>query len=226
MGTSLQTTFREICRDFFPRWRTSTGWTIVEGPHGQWVDAQGETHTTREHGYCDLTTKTIFINHGWSRSSEYQLIIIHEICHAVTSGSHDKRFCTPLRHAAQRARDLGDRTLSAKLLEEADAYEHTALALGSPYRRIPEIVRDNPGATFAQVLTYLAYEYSETAPALGARYPRLRAVYDRARRQELTTVRYQLKATRRWNASTALVTSLEERLRSLEAVTDGGEACP
>src|SRR5262252_3484791 len=159
MSATLDTTFRTLCRDYFPRWRTGTSWSIVEGPHGQWVDAQGDTHTTREHGYCDLPSKTIFINHGWTNSPEYRLIILHELCHAVTSGSHDRRFCTRLRRAAQRASDLGDEPLSTKLREEADAYEHTALALGSPYRRIPDIVRDNPSATFAQVLTYLAYEY-------------------------------------------------------------------
>jgi predicted metal-dependent hydrolase len=110
MSASLDATFRALCRDFFPRWRHSTAWTIVEGPHRQWVDSQGNTHTTTETGYCDSTTKTIFLNYGEHGRQHGRAIIIHEIVHAVTSGAHGKRFCARLRQAAERASDLGDMT--------------------------------------------------------------------------------------------------------------------
>jgi len=220
MSASLDATFRALCRDFFPRWRDSGAWTIVEGPHGQWVDTQGNTYTTTESGYCARTTKTIFLNYGQHGRQHGRAIIIHEIVHAVTSGAHGKQFCARLRQAAQRASDLGDLTLSAQLREEADAYESTAINLGSPYRRIPKIVCENPGATFEQILTYLANEYGETAPALVARYPRLRTVYQRARRQAITTLRYQRKRLRIHGGVDNMLTYVEERLRLLEAVRD------
>jgi hypothetical protein len=195
-------------------------WTVVEGPHGQWVDTQGNTHTTTESGYCDSTTKTIFLNYGQHGRQQGRTIIIHEIVHAVTSGAHGTQFCARLRQAAQRASDLGDMTLSAQWRAEAEAYESPGLSLGSPYRRIPQIVCENPGATFEQILTYLADEYVETAPALVARYPRLHAVYQRARHQEITTLRSQRKRLRIHGGVDHMLTYVEELLRLLEAVPD------
>jgi hypothetical protein len=220
MSASLHATFRALCRDFFPRWRDSASWTIMEDSHGSWVDTQGNTQTTTEQGYCDGTTKTIYVNNGWKDRAECRLLIIHEICHAVTSGGHGKRFCTRLRQAAQRASALGDMTLSAQLLEEADGYECGPAFDASPYSCIPEILCDNPGATFDDVLTKLAYDYTETPPALVEWYPHLRSVYHRTRRDEIATLRYQRKTARALGASEGVLTYIEERLRLLEAVSD------
>jgi hypothetical protein len=183
------------------------------------VDAQGDTHTTRESGYCDRTTKTIYINVGESASPDGRLIIIHEICHAVTTGDHGTRFCARLRQSAQRAIALGNQPLHAQLLEEADSYEQAPHWHISPSRRIPEILCDNPEATWEQVLTYLADDCLKTVPELVERYPRLRAVYDRTRRQEITTGRYQLKIARHVEGGAHRVSYWEDRLRLLEAVT-------
>lgn len=225
MAASLQAAFSALCRDFFPRWRARSSWTVVESPHGQWVDAQGVTHTTRESGYCDHTTRTIFI-HRWRNTLECRGTMIHEICHAVTTGAHDKRFCARLRLAAQHARARGDEPLSAQLRAEADAYESGPVDRASPYDRIRDILCANPGATFEHVLTSLAYYCAETAPALLEQYPRLHAVYQRTRRQEITALRAQCTAARAAGVPEGMLTYIEERLGLLEAVTDTPPAPP
>ena len=220
MAASLQAAFSALCRDFFPRWRARASWTVVDGPHGQWVDAQGVTHTTTERGYCDRTTRTIFLQ-GWRNTLECRVTLIHEICHAVTTGAHDKRFCARLRLAAQHARAHGDEPLSAQLLAEAEAYESGPVDRASPYDRIPDILCDHPGATFDHILTTLAYDFAATAPALLEQYPRLHAVYQRTRRQEIAALRYQRKAAHAAGSCRAHRGDIEERLGLLEGVQEG-----
>jgi hypothetical protein len=220
MSAALHATFRALCRDFFPRWRDSASWTIVEGPHGRWVDTQGNTHTTTEQGYCDGMTKTIYVNNGWKDRAECRQLIIHETCHAVTTGSHGTRFCARLRQAAQRASALGDESLSTQLLAEAEAYASGPVDRASPYDRLQDILCDHPGATFDYILTALAYNYAETAPALSARYPRLHTVYQRTQRQEIAVLRAQRKAVRAAGLQGDVLAYIEERLRLLEGAQE------
>jgi hypothetical protein len=216
--------FRAICRDYFPRWRAGRHWRLVEGPHGSWVDAQGQTRTTAEQGYCDRTTNTIYLNRDWSNTYDPRLVLIHETCHAVTSGAHNRRFCARLRHAAERATALGDTALSTQLTDEADAY---ARVLAAPRRpgtssiasRITDILCDTPEATFDQVVLFLAEDSAATPAELIEQYPRLRTRYDQIRQEELRTLRHQLTAARCAGIPAHRLRYTEERLRIMEAVS-------
>ena len=172
--------FEDICRQYFPRWRTAHLWEVREEPRGQWVDAQGGTRYTTEAGWCDRAHRVI-----WT-SRRDNVTLIHEICHAVRDDYHGKRFQTRLRQAAQQAEKLGDTALAAALCKEGEAYasgwalQPTATDM---YERITDVVRDVPALSFEALVDYLAQDRGFTPPELMQRYRRLRPVYDQAKRE-------------------------------------------
>jgi hypothetical protein len=172
--------FAEICRDYFPRWRNAQHWELRQGSRGQWIGAQGERLYTTEQGYCDPANRIIWL------SDTSTVTLIHEICHAVTSASHDKRFRTRLRKAAQHAERLGETTLAGALYKEADAYEdETAFTPTAAYvyDKVEEVVRGVPEIAFDAVVDFLAGDLSLTAPELCQQYRKLRRVYERAQKE-------------------------------------------
>jgi predicted metal-dependent hydrolase len=93
----LQAELAAICLAYFPRWRQAKAWTLREGPRGQWLDEAGTVRTTSEYGYCDPATRTLWVQSG---AAQRLVTIIHECCHAVTTGRHGPRFRARLCRAA------------------------------------------------------------------------------------------------------------------------------
>jgi hypothetical protein len=170
--------FEDICRQYFPRWRTAHLWEVREGPRGQWVDAQGETRYTTEAGWCDRENRVIW------RSRPDNGTLIHEICHAVRSDYHGKRFLTRLRQAAQQAEKLGDSALATALFKDADdcatGPKPTAPVI---YCTVEDLIDSRPERSYEEILDYLAEEFGSTPDELSQRYRRLRHVYDKAKRE-------------------------------------------
>jgi len=148
-------------------------------------------------------------------------VLIHEICHAVTSGGHTRRFCERLRKAAQRAAALGDKTLRALLTQEADAYtelltEPEEWRANVIYRRLQHILTNVPSATYDEAMMILASEFVSPVPELLERYPHLPRVHEQYRRSEMAALRARIKNATKAGISPVIVTRLQERLQAFE----------
>ena len=47
-----------------------------------------------------------------------QLVLIHEICHAISSSGHDKKWKTRMSKAAERATRIGQKELSQMIKDD------------------------------------------------------------------------------------------------------------
>ena len=178
----LTSMFQELSRVYFPRWRGAPMWTIRQGSRARWRNAQGEVCTSSEQGFCDDLTKTIWVN---TRPDTLELVIIHEICHAVTSGGHDSQFCKRMRAAAKQATQLGNIVLAEKLEREAAMIEEQPrFTSGMAYQQTEDWIHDNPSGNFENIVNGLAYLYGMTPDEVLKQFPRLRDIYDRTHRQE------------------------------------------
>jgi hypothetical protein len=84
MSNHVQITkhFRKVKALFFPRWDRQHLWRI-------------STHSRRTgHGYCDQERRVIEIMILSNEPDKRDMLLIHEVCHAVTRGSHGKEWQT------------------------------------------------------------------------------------------------------------------------------------
>lgn len=88
--------FEDICKIYFPRWNP---W--IYKYNSKWGDQ----------GVCDNKRKIIFFGNSDPR------IIIHEICHAVSPGSHGPKWQARMLKAAEIAKEY-DPVLSKRLIAD------------------------------------------------------------------------------------------------------------
>ncbi len=109
---------------FFPRWDSGRKWKIIAG---QRKCSKGET------GYCSTKEKRIYIRpNGVMDTPDDGLLalIIHEICHDVTTAYHTERWVERMEQAAKKAESLEWPQLALKI--RASAY--CEIPMGKPWR--------------------------------------------------------------------------------------------
>jgi len=110
MSASL---FRSIKNDYFPRWDKNIEWKCRNGPIiNRWGDD----------GYCDDDSKIIYLSSEIKNENELKLILIHEICHAITKTGHCNTWENRMLSASHRAEHLGDIKLARAILQEIKYY--------------------------------------------------------------------------------------------------------
>lgn len=171
--TNVRHEFRAIKSLFFPRWDRANRWRI-------------STRSRRGvHGYCDRIRKVIEVAVAPSDPDERDLLLIHEICHAVTSGSHGKAWQARMGRAAERAGSFGRDRLAHRLREEVAAYREAGDWRTEMYLMVEGWLETQPDLTLAQVKRAIAAEcgllYSEVATKL----KRLKKVFLLSRRDAL-----------------------------------------
>ena len=169
----VRAAFQRIRRDFYPRWDRKRRWrlSIVEDLHGAC-------------GLADPNTKTISIRKldGEARPEDsLELLLIHEIAHAVTNDGHGKKWLARMRAAAKRADDIGRPTAAQFLREEADAYEASPReGVRDVYARVEAVVWDAPQLSFDVVAEAVGREFGFSLQEIRRRCTRLREFYDEA----------------------------------------------
>src|SRR5262249_46996395 len=137
--------FKRVARDYFPRWHAWPRWRIT-------------THPRRSsQGFCDDVRKVIEIRVARDDADEFDAVMIHEICHAVTSGDHGKAWQHRMLQAADRAEKLG-RPRLAKLLRDQIEKIRTIgfrITASDTYQQIHDAVFDQPNAKFRQVVAWI-----------------------------------------------------------------------
>jgi hypothetical protein len=104
---------------------------------------------TREHGYCDKDRRKIYISPHLAEdgTNARRLVLVHEICHAVSGLGHRRKFCERIRKASRDGNSAGEQKLSELLESEAVSYEETPSVTASEVYGIVEgCVRDIGGS--------------------------------------------------------------------------------
>jgi hypothetical protein len=131
-------------------------------------------------GLSDDETKTIHLQHLPEDEDDLHLLLIHEICHAVTSNGHAKRWLKRLSKAAQRAKRLGRDRLEQLLHKEVDQYIHETFTIDANcvYGDIRDCVSEHPKANYEEVLAMVARRSGYYPVDLEKDFPRCRRVYE------------------------------------------------
>ena len=94
---------------YFPRWDSKNEWRIVAG---QRKNSKGET------GYCSTKERRIYIDPFGIRympDDGLLALIIHEICHDLTTAYHKERWVIRMEKAAKKAELLNKLELARQI---------------------------------------------------------------------------------------------------------------
>ena len=164
----------KVRQDFFPRWDRPGKWRLsLRKPIG------------RAMGQCCAETKTIRIGVWSSDPDERDLLLIHEICHAVAGGGHGLRWQRRMLRAAHRAGSLGRQALAALLAGEVEQYQQDGLShYQQVYNQVEEAARSSPSVTYSALRRYLAGEYAVPVSEFDQQYRRAKRVFAEARQEQ------------------------------------------
>ena len=159
----LEREYQNIRKLFFPRWDREGLWKVSSNPP---EDRKGCFSLA---GYCDPDNKII---HVMTDSEGYNLTLVHEICHAVTTQSHEKKWFQRMMKANVVADQLGNHQLATEIREDADMFA-AAPRLSADYieSRFCDAVFDAPSLDFESILRGVASsDYGITSEYLMQRW--------------------------------------------------------
>ena len=155
--------FLAIKRQFFPRWDRNDQWRIT-------------TRSTRNvDGRCDVVRRIIATVAQYDDAEKQDVLLIHEICHAVASTGYDKKWYARMGQAAARAAQLKRHRLAQLLREEVVDYQEKPEGKDQAYQSIENMLWLIPSLTRFQIKRQLvlkqAIAHLEASRAAGAEHP-------------------------------------------------------
>ena len=105
----LQEAFRYVRENIFPKWDFKGQWNVKK--------VKRLPISAPVIAYTNHSLKTIFVNYLPNNKNSLYCLLIHEICHAITSGQHNKRWETRVMKSADKATKM-DNIQLAKLIYE------------------------------------------------------------------------------------------------------------
>jgi hypothetical protein len=170
---SFRRHFLEIKRQFFPRWDRQNLWRI-------------STRSRRKvHGYCDRERRVIEIVIQHTDPDKCDCLLIHEMCHAVANGGHEKVWQRRLEKAAVRADELGRDVLAKLLRQEIVNYQDFAEGREQAYQTVEDWMIYEPDLTLAQVKRSIADLHGLLVSEVGTKLKRIEKVYWAAKKEAL-----------------------------------------
>lgn len=118
---TLQRAFGDVRKIYFPRWDLRGQWAVKKVRHLP-VSAPVIAYTNH-------SLKTIFINYLPKSKDNLYSLLIHEICHGITSGQHKKGWRNRILKAAGKARKIGNARLVKKILMDIDKIKGVSVGL-------------------------------------------------------------------------------------------------
>jgi len=160
----LEREYQNIRKLFFPRWDREDLWKVSSKLPEDRKSCVGLM------GYCNTDNKII---HVMTDSEGYSLTLVHEICHAVTTQSHDKKWCRRMMKATAVANQLGNHQLAVMIKEEVDGYAK-GLRFGGAAEvesRFHDAVFDAPSLDFESIVRGVASELALSSEQLLKKWP-------------------------------------------------------
>jgi hypothetical protein len=171
--SKLRTEWDYVRREYFPRWRNGEQWKVRPV-----ADLNGSR------GYCFKESKTIKVCVTEVPESEYRLLLIHEIAHAVTRHSHGAEWMDRMKLAAVRAVKIREAEMGKKLRQEVRAYiDSPKQTAAEVYQRIGECLMDYPAASRGEVLTHMSREFGISRQEFLDTFPRFNIEFAKAKRE-------------------------------------------
>ena len=172
MSDRLHDAFAYVRSTFFPLWDKDAEWTAREV-----VDLPVD-------GKSDQRKKTIAVHVVADDDDHLHCLLIHEICHAVASTGHGKKWLDRLMKAGDRARLIGRETLAHLVYDEVGRYARSGRRLKVIaeliYNTIEDLVFYNPSATYEAVIDTVALQFGFYRNELLDKYTRCQEVYEGA----------------------------------------------
>jgi hypothetical protein len=159
--------YQKIRRDYFPRWDLKGEWRF----HVQ--------KNLPSLGKADPERKAIRVRPETYFSPAY--LLVHEIAHAVTNGSHAVLWRRRMDQAAVRAAKLGEKDLADVIRHEQENYRTSPLIdCHWIYGQIEDWTAEQPGKTFKEIMEAICWDYGMTQREFLRFFPRARKVWEKA----------------------------------------------
>ena len=169
----LASAFHYVRRTFFPKWRKGADWAAKEDPELPY------------HGWCDDSSRTIFVQSTPEEDDRLHLILIHETCHAVTGEPHTKRWRDRFRQAGDTAKKIGRRELANLIYEEvrisSENEEKPRLNERLIYSTIQDIILADSHVSFDEAIEEVARLWGIT-PADVTQFEDCKSTYEETTR--------------------------------------------
>ena len=177
----LEVEFERIRNDFFPRWDPKRKWKAKAGFQ------EGVFHLDILCS-CDRHDKTIWIAPAVVEEGKHldgfplSLVLIHEICHAVSNQSHGEKFLTALKKRKDMAKKLGRREEYEAISMHLRGFELKVYTISdSVYEMARETAKKKPPPTYSKLLDLLNQSFGITTEEVDHFFPNMRWFYDRKR---------------------------------------------
>jgi hypothetical protein len=102
----LAEAFHYVRETFFPKWLKGADWEVRDDPGLPY------------YGWCDDSSRTIFVQSTPAEDDRLHLILIHEICHAITKEPHTKKWRDRFKQAGDTAKKIGRQELANLIYDE------------------------------------------------------------------------------------------------------------
>jgi hypothetical protein len=172
MSERLHDAFAYVRKTFFPRWDRNAEWTVREVVH---LPVDGKPKEKQ---------KTISLHVVPDDEDDLHCLLIHEICHAVASTGHGRKWLDRVIKAGDEARLIGREGLADLVFAEVERYARSEKPLKVIaeliYNTIEDLVFYNPSASYEDVIDSLAMQLGFHRDELLDKYKRCREVYDGA----------------------------------------------
>lgn len=169
-GNALNKSFGFVRKVFFPRWDRDHRWGVKRVWH---LPAQGR---------CDRASKNILLKDQPSQEDELYYLLIHEICHAISSPYHGRRWQERMIKASDKAGKIGRRELAKMLDEEVKTHRQIPKNIDrEAYDLIYDVVTASPYIKFNNLIIRVAKEYGMYPREFRQRFKRCRKIFNQAK---------------------------------------------
>jgi hypothetical protein len=166
----LNKSFEFVRKVFFPRWDRDSRWRIKRVWH---LPAQGR---------CDRTSRNILIKAPPPREDELHCLLIHEICHAVSSPYHGGRWQKRMMKASDQASRIGRADLMRMLDGEVKGQRLIPRNIDrEAYDLIYDTVTAFPYIKFNSLIVRAANEYGIYPGEFRRRFKKCRKIFNQAK---------------------------------------------
>ena len=129
---------------------------------------------------------------------DLDMLLIHEISHAVASLGHGKTWQRRLALAADTARKLGRTRLAGLLETEIDNYQNRGEGLPEIYAEVRDALLYRPDLTLTQIKRWLGQTYGLHLNEVSNVFRGLRTVYEKGRKEGLEFRQEREEARKEW----------------------------
>jgi hypothetical protein len=195
---TLQEEWLTLCRRYFPHWHQAHRWTLRNGTRGSYRMSSGKRTLTTEYGFCNTTTHRIYVSIPRTNPQERLLTLLHEGCHALTTGGHGVVWQRRMLTLADRVEQLGEVETAQALRKEVAGYAQALRAVPLVYSLVEDWVIDNPALTMPQVMEGIAQQLASMPQEVRHDFPRIEAVYQKAQRAAQRMAYYEAQMRKRY----------------------------